>query len=169
PDESRAARYVLKDYVSGKLLFCHPPPNLNIDPREYNKDLYDLDHLPEKRRKAIMSELTPSANDAESDIGKTEAAMPQGARSRHLDNRFFQSNGLGNAGHLTMPFNHPYSEQGAAARQKQLSGRKQRMLIALEQGIDPSEVQAPGKKHFKGGKKMKAKERRKLNTQDDDM
>ena len=26
PDESRAARYILKDYVSGKLLFVHPPP-----------------------------------------------------------------------------------------------------------------------------------------------
>lgn len=26
PDEARAARYILKDYVSGKLLFSHPPP-----------------------------------------------------------------------------------------------------------------------------------------------
>lgn len=26
PDESRAARLILKDYVSGKLLFCMPPP-----------------------------------------------------------------------------------------------------------------------------------------------
>lgn len=26
PDESRAARLVLKDYVSGRLLFCHKPP-----------------------------------------------------------------------------------------------------------------------------------------------
>ncbi|PWW77152.1 hypothetical protein C7212DRAFT_342959 [Tuber magnatum] len=25
PDDSRAARYVLKDYANGKLLFCHPP------------------------------------------------------------------------------------------------------------------------------------------------
>jgi large subunit GTPase 1 len=28
PDESRAARVVLKDYVAGKLLFCHPPPSV---------------------------------------------------------------------------------------------------------------------------------------------
>ena len=27
PDESRAARLVLKDYVSGRLLFCHKPPS----------------------------------------------------------------------------------------------------------------------------------------------
>lgn len=26
PDEARAARYILKDYVNAKLLFCHPPP-----------------------------------------------------------------------------------------------------------------------------------------------
>lgn len=26
PDQSRSARYVLKDYVNGRLLFCHAPP-----------------------------------------------------------------------------------------------------------------------------------------------
>jgi len=29
PDEARAARYILKDYVNGKLLFCHPPPGIS--------------------------------------------------------------------------------------------------------------------------------------------
>ncbi|KAL7867373.1 hypothetical protein AOLI_G00151870 [Acnodon oligacanthus] len=29
PDQSRSSRYVLKDYVSGKLLYCHPPPHIN--------------------------------------------------------------------------------------------------------------------------------------------
>lgn len=28
PDTSRAARYILKDFVSGKLLYCYAPPNL---------------------------------------------------------------------------------------------------------------------------------------------
>uniref|UniRef100_H9H7H8 Large subunit GTPase 1 homolog n=1 Tax=Monodelphis domestica TaxID=13616 RepID=H9H7H8_MONDO len=28
PDQPRAARYILKDYVKGKLLFCHPPPGI---------------------------------------------------------------------------------------------------------------------------------------------
>ncbi|XP_064186113.1 large subunit GTPase 1 homolog [Anguilla rostrata] len=28
PDQSRSARYVLKDYVCGKLLYCHPPPHI---------------------------------------------------------------------------------------------------------------------------------------------
>ncbi|XP_034855740.1 large subunit GTPase 1 homolog isoform X1 [Mirounga angustirostris] len=26
PDQPRSARYILKDYVSGQLLYCHPPP-----------------------------------------------------------------------------------------------------------------------------------------------
>lgn len=30
PDESRAARIILKDYVNGKLLFCAPPPSTEI-------------------------------------------------------------------------------------------------------------------------------------------
>ncbi|KZZ88732.1 ribosome biogenesis GTPase Lsg1 [Ascosphaera apis ARSEF 7405] len=175
PDESRAVRYILKDYVNGKLLYCHPPPNLDVDPAVFNRDLYDLDHLPERRRKAILSNpdyapltsTTPSATaeDAESDmvsVDTEEPAVPQGPRSAHLDNRFFQGNGRGNAAHLTMPFNHQYTEQGAAAHQKQLSGRKQRMMVALETGVDPADVQTNGKKHFKGGKKMRAKERRKL-------
>ncbi|XP_033883901.2 large subunit GTPase 1 homolog [Acipenser ruthenus] len=28
PDQPRSARYVLKDYVNGKLLYCHPPPHI---------------------------------------------------------------------------------------------------------------------------------------------
>lgn len=34
PDESRAARYVLKDYNNARLLFAHPPPG--IDPDQFN-------------------------------------------------------------------------------------------------------------------------------------
>ncbi|XP_078522423.1 large subunit GTPase 1 homolog [Lissotriton helveticus] len=29
PDQPRSARYVLKDYVIGKLLYCHPPPGID--------------------------------------------------------------------------------------------------------------------------------------------
>ncbi|KAI8365778.1 hypothetical protein BD560DRAFT_401670 [Blakeslea trispora] len=37
PDEARAARYILKDYVNGKLLYCHPPPG--IDGKEFNEEI----------------------------------------------------------------------------------------------------------------------------------
>ncbi|XP_034002613.1 large subunit GTPase 1 homolog [Trematomus bernacchii] len=29
PDQSRSARYILKDFVNGKLRYCHPPPHIN--------------------------------------------------------------------------------------------------------------------------------------------
>lgn len=28
PDNARAARYVLRDFIVGKLLFCHSPPGV---------------------------------------------------------------------------------------------------------------------------------------------
>ncbi|KAM9358509.1 large subunit GTPase 1 homolog isoform 2-T2 [Symphorus nematophorus] len=31
PDQSRSSRYILKDYVSGKLLYCHPPPHIKAE------------------------------------------------------------------------------------------------------------------------------------------
>jgi large subunit GTPase 1 len=40
PDEARAARYILKDYVNAKLLFCHPPPNYSAD--EFNRGAWNL-------------------------------------------------------------------------------------------------------------------------------
>ncbi|XP_075717865.1 large subunit GTPase 1 homolog [Rhinoderma darwinii] len=33
PDQPRSARYILKDYVNGKLLYCHAPPG--IDPSDF--------------------------------------------------------------------------------------------------------------------------------------
>lgn len=159
PDESRAARYILKDYVSGKLLFCHPPPkdDAPIDPRAFNRELYSIEHLPQKRRAvlAAQAEAYVTASEEPSLVDELESlpkSNVQGEKSTRLDQRFFGP-GQGNAGHLTMPFNHPYSEQGAAAR-KQLSGRKQRTMIALEKDIDPAELRLMnGKKHFKGGRK----------------
>lgn len=40
PDESRAARLILKDYVSGKLLYCHAPPTY-LDEREFNAENFE--------------------------------------------------------------------------------------------------------------------------------
>ncbi|KAJ3532215.1 hypothetical protein NM208_g8538 [Fusarium decemcellulare] len=56
PDESRAARYILKDYVNGKLLFVSPPPGID-DAANFNRELYDEQHLPEKRRAALSAAM----------------------------------------------------------------------------------------------------------------
>lgn len=155
PDESRAARYVLKDYVSGKLLFCHPPPNdPTIDPREFNRDLYDIKHLPQKRQTMIAAHeeasISGSENPSLMDNAESLPAVPlQGEKSNRLDKKFFGP-GQASAGHLTMPFNHQYSEHG----QRQLTGRKLRTMTALEKGIDPAELKLlNSKKHGNAGKR----------------
>ena len=160
PDESRAARYILKDYVNGKLLYCHPPPkDPPINPHEFNRELYDLEHLPQKRRAILAAQAEAPVTSSEdpsliNDSESIPAPIVEGEKSSRLDRRFFGP-GQGNGGHLSMPFNHPCSEQGAAARKK-LSGRKQRTMIALEKNIDPAELRLiNGKKHFKGRKKIK--------------
>ncbi|KAL8984392.1 MAG: hypothetical protein Q9205_001625 [Flavoplaca limonia] len=157
PDESRAARYILKDYVSGKLLFCKPPPNdPPIDAREFNQELYQTEHLPQKRQAALTVQAEGSTTGSEDpslmDNPDILPAPPlQGEKSTRLDRKFFGP-GQGTAGHLNMPFNHQYSEQGMAAR-KQLSGRKAQTMLALEKDIDPAELKLMnGKKHFKGRK-----------------
>ncbi|KAF5871279.1 putative ribosome biogenesis gtpase protein [Botrytis fragariae] len=149
PDESRAARHILKDYVNGKLLFCQPPP-LDIDPFEFNRELYDEGHLPEKRRQALAS-MASSADDQASVADSDVVEMPQGPKSKNLDSTFF-AQGQGNSAHLRMPFSHKYSEQGTASG-KLLSGRKQATLIALEKDVDPNDIKKlTSKKHFKGNK-----------------
>ncbi|TLD30233.1 P-loop containing nucleoside triphosphate hydrolase protein [Venturia nashicola] len=164
PDESRAARYILKDYVKGKLLYCHPPPSdPAIDDRYFNRELYDVAHLPEKRRAALAASV--AASFAASEAASTASVMDddgdllplgavQGPKTGRLDARFF-ARGQGN-GALKMPFHHQYSEQ--VQQGKLPTGRKARELLAMEKDVDPSELKLNSKKHFKANKrKAKAK------------
>ncbi|KAK3717831.1 hypothetical protein LTR37_005602 [Vermiconidia calcicola] len=167
PDESRAARTVLKDYVKGKLLFVHPPPREEAegkvqDGREFNRELYDLAHLHgERKRRAHLSDTAsedPSLMDDPSSTTPTLPGAPLGTKGKKLDTQFFAP-GQGN-GIAVQPFHYKYSEQGAAGTAgggKALSGRKLKAVKALEQDVDPSEVKGAGKKHFKGGRRATGK------------
>ncbi|KEY69750.1 hypothetical protein S7711_03731 [Stachybotrys chartarum IBT 7711] len=172
PDESRAARYVLKDYVNGKLLFVSPPPG-EENAKDFNKELYDEYHLPEKRRAALVAaadtltledddELDVDAEDFDAAASTSDmVALPWGPKSEKLDKRFFA--GSKDGGHVSQPFNYKYTEQGQAAN-KLLTGRKARTMIALENGIDPQDVQVvSSKKHFKGNPKGGKGKRRGVN------
>ncbi|KAI0133225.1 P-loop containing nucleoside triphosphate hydrolase protein [Hypoxylon sp. NC0597] len=159
PDESRAARIILKDYVNGKLLYVEPPPGWG-DGADFNRELYDSAHLPAKRKAALLAAMgaLDIGGDGESIVDTEILALPTGAKSEKLDKAFFARN-AGNAGHMKMPFSHKYTEQGKAqAQAKHLSGRKARAMIALETGVDPKDVQiGSSKKHYKGGSKGKGK------------
>ncbi|KAM6063083.1 large subunit GTPase 1 homolog isoform 2-T2 [Chlamydotis macqueenii] len=55
PDQPRSARYVLKDYVSGKLLYCHPPPG--VDPNGFQHQ-----RCPEGRTVQASGQVKPEKN-----------------------------------------------------------------------------------------------------------
>ncbi|KAI9924443.1 hypothetical protein ASPWEDRAFT_101137 [Aspergillus wentii DTO 134E9] len=169
PDESRAARYVLKDYVNGKLLFCHPPPTPEgqdpIDPLVFNEELYDVAHLPTRRQEILAKAAQEDPENADLDpaLGSLPPVKQRpaelGARSRNLDTGFFGPGSKMSAGRMTMPFNSQYTEQGQQIRTN-LTGRKERLMVALDRGVDVSEVRPNTKKHFKANKKKAKKERR---------
>ncbi|XP_075014505.1 large subunit GTPase 1 homolog isoform X5 [Calonectris borealis] len=57
PDQPRSARYVLKDYVSGKLLYCHPPPG--IDPNDFQ---HQHQRCPQSRTVQASGQVKPEKN-----------------------------------------------------------------------------------------------------------
>lgn len=164
PDESRAARIVLKDYVNGKLLWVQSPPGVE-DSRAFNAELYDELGLPEKRRAALVQaadQLSLQEGDGLVDIQSEMVALPFGPKSEKLDKGFFGP--ASSQAHMSMPFNHKYTEQGRA-----LAGRKARTMVALENGLDPQAVQVvSSKKHFKGNPKGGKGKRRAAKRDDDD-
>ncbi|TQS33368.1 hypothetical protein Golomagni_06290, partial [Golovinomyces magnicellulatus] len=123
PDQSRAARYILKDYVNGKLLYVEPPPTIS-DSKVFNAELYDHHHLPEKRRAALLAssaadlslndDPAPSRgadfDDDDSLFTSDVVPMPAGPKSQKLDKGFFKPQEV--QGHVNRPFNYKYSEQG---------------------------------------------------------
>ena len=180
PDDSRAARFVLKDYVNGKLPFCHPPPaSPPLDPRGFNAELYDgASRLPENRRK-LRHHPPPAAAAADDDAAATTSEFggenmipvvspppPPGQKSAAMDAEFFRRGASASGGHLANPFHGKMraSEMIAAGAGsgsgggRVLSGRKAKTLISIENNLSPDEVAALGgsKKHFKGGRRKKS-------------
>lgn len=47
PDNPRAARYILKDFVNGKLLYCYAPPNTD------QNEFHTFEKAPEKSEESI--------------------------------------------------------------------------------------------------------------------
>lgn len=149
PDESRAARYILKDYVNGKLLYCHPPPHEpEIDGAEFNKELYDFAHLPAKRQAWLIAHsdsVEPSIADDASEMSLPLMPREEGGKSKKLDKGFFGP-GSGNAARV---MDHKYTEK---ARRKELTGRKAKAMDALQKDVDPADLKLNSKKHFKGAR-----------------
>ncbi|KAF7339797.1 Large subunit GTPase 1 [Mycena venus] len=93
PDEARAARYIMKDYVNAKLLYCHPPPG--IPEGEFNKRTHELAMLrfADKKRAPVTRVGKGADTFVPSNVsGNETAGQPQGLKSRALDQNFFENN-----------------------------------------------------------------------------
>jgi large subunit GTPase 1 len=78
PDTSRAARYVLKDYVNAKLLYGHPPPNMTSDDymsSSREKTLRELEEAFDNGRK--RAPVTHVSKNADTFV-RPAAAAPDG-------------------------------------------------------------------------------------------
>ncbi|ODV69391.1 P-loop containing nucleoside triphosphate hydrolase protein [Hyphopichia burtonii NRRL Y-1933] len=95
-DEPRASRYILKDYVNGKLLFINPPPKKISEnewdlpsieeAREFNHGIYTLESLPETRQQQIKTALSAKSLqidefDLANDLSKLNFSMHIGDQS----------------------------------------------------------------------------------------
>lgn len=80
PDESRAARYVLKDYINARLLYAHPPPGIDADEFNAGQRARLRRELPEHRPHMPMT--------APSDIRSQPITATQ-SKSQYVDQAFF--------------------------------------------------------------------------------
>lgn len=145
PDESRAARYVLKDYVNAKLLYCNPPPGVQAD--AFNQEQRTRAREALKGRRYDPA-LNLHAEEEEGADGVSRPIVAQGGvKSRALDAAFFAngaSNGVAARGRKGLP--------GRGVVQGRLAPDGSPLMQAQADG-----PQLKGKKHFKGHKKGKVR------------
>nr|VWO94258.1 Beta-xylanase (EC [Ganoderma boninense] len=161
PDEARAARYILKDYVNAKLLFCHPPPSVPDDDfNEQTRQIALLRAVGKKR--APTTRVTKKADTfvAPAVQGDPASTANSSQKGDNLDREFFTNGSLSSR---------PYT-QGARGQGQEfsraklyphqnmvaddgtpLTGRRARIAAVLAAGGDV----APGKKHHKKMKRGK--------------
>ncbi|KAG8216858.1 hypothetical protein J3R82DRAFT_7121 [Butyriboletus roseoflavus] len=171
PDEARAARYILKDYVNGKILFCHPPPGTSEE--SFNERTHELSLLRAARKKRapttrvvkgadtyVAAAPAPSST-ITSDHDSILTTQASGPKSLALDNEFFA--------HNTSLSSRPFVQGSARHGQEFTRGRlypHQNMMAndgtPLGPGTGRSAVtmngvgaEGFGKKHHKKGKRVK--------------
>ncbi|KAI7834963.1 hypothetical protein BX661DRAFT_175851 [Kickxella alabastrina] len=92
PDEARAARVLLKDYVGGKLVYCHSPPGWSKED-DFNIDHYNPQAIAKRTRHLIEEGSEFSVKHAASDRNtvKDVVATSGSVRIDALDSRFFST------------------------------------------------------------------------------
>jgi len=159
PDESRAARYILKDYVNGKLLFCHPPPGINE--RDFNRETHDLQQYLDLEKKMAPTTRVPS--NALNYVPPAEASSTavRGPKTQALDSSFFKAPTIKagvaagkQAGNFTRVQLYP-TQNLLADDGSQLAPGGRRERLAMARALNGGDPEVTGKKHKKGKKHVK--------------
>ncbi|EJD45816.1 P-loop containing nucleoside triphosphate hydrolase protein [Auricularia subglabra TFB-10046 SS5] len=165
PDESRASRYILKDYVNAKLLYCNPPPGVSPDEFNAHSRAAVLARLQaSSRKKAPLTRVGKGADTFIASEGTSATKQPTSRKARALDQDFFNST----PGLSARPFvqsgsvrhgqeftrTRLYPHQNAVADDgTPVGARRARVAAVLNAaGGDPRDM---GKKHHKGQKRQK--------------
>ena len=169
PDEARAARYILKDYVNAKLLYCHPPPGIPDD--DFNEETRQ-----NSLRRALGKKRAPTTRVVKgADTFVPQAGLPSSssipsvteigssAKSQSLDRDFFANNSSMSARpHVQgstrrgqeISRMQAYPHQNAVADDgSMLTGRRARIAAVLANA--GGEAVLNGKKHHKKPKRVK--------------
>ncbi|PVG02375.1 putative LSG1-large-subunit GTPase [Serendipita vermifera] len=161
PDESRAARYILKDYVNAKLLYCHPSPGK--DGKEFNQETAAIQlRQVLGKKKAPTTRVGKNADTApevllgDGTLNESGVpAPPQSAKTRALDREFFESQAVG-----SRPYVKGGNRDGKAFVRTKLYPH-QNSIANDGTPLDPNQARAAaiieasgigvgsGKKHFK--------------------
>ncbi|CAE6503789.1 unnamed protein product [Rhizoctonia solani] len=153
PDEARAARYILKDYVAGKLLFSHPPPGVDDDAFNARSRQLALERLAAAGKK--MAPVTRVGKNADTflDANASAAKSTPGAGSgagKVLDREFFDE-GSELAANAFVKGGKAFVRSTAYPHQNTI-GNDGRIVRG---GIKADEADVKGKKHNKGNKRAK--------------
>jgi len=152
PDEARSARYVLKDYVNGKLLFCHSPPG--IPDAEFNQQTHEISlrrvmhkkKAPDTRVAKGADTFVPSANtNGQSSLGPER----DGLRSQNIDHDFF-GNSAGASRAIVAGSNKAYSRTTLYPHQRSVANDGTTI-----NGQQVGATVLDGKKHHKKAKRQK--------------
>lgn len=90
PDTSRAARDILRDYVNGKLLYCHSPPN-GTDPEAFDIHLVAAARFPDIIEPSTIDE---GAEGAEEEGGDGVDDLPDIDFDTHVEDKTVMSKRL---------------------------------------------------------------------------
>ncbi|SCU84097.1 LAME_0C08218g1_1 [Lachancea meyersii CBS 8951] len=159
-DESRASRYILKDYVNSKLLYVNPPPHLEDDApftkeecEEFNKELYTFDKLPQSRQEQLaeaakhkniedfdlardLGKLTFSAHIGQGAEGQEARSVNHGGKQAALHNAAHDLDNeffkMNNVqGHLTSPFHKSQNSSENGKRHNKKNKKSKKKSSAL--------------------------------------